>query len=120
LLVLVWFVVVVSNQINLTFEVFMSSTFIRSAMTAVALSIFSATFPSLVSMPVAHQQIVCYASVSIAIVMLWFDNRKTNASQNKEAKKAAIKATGVKPSSNRSVHRGKSRSAKAKRRKRKA
>jgi hypothetical protein len=113
LLVLVWFVVVVSNQINLTFEVFMSSTFIRSAMTGVAFGIFGTTFPSLMVLSTEENQKICWLSLTVACVMLWFDHRKA-----KGTKKAPKRASGVKAKGKNVVNRGRSKSGRNKRRRR--
>lgn len=99
----------------------MSSNFIRSAMTGVALGIFSATFPSLVTMSLADQQKVCILAVVVAIFMLWFDYRDKKVPQAKEPKKPQKPpkpAPAVKAESKTVEYRGRPKLPRHKRRKR--
>jgi len=98
----------------------MSSTFIRSVMAAIALGIFSATFPSLIEMSEKEKQVTALTSAGVAIVMLWFDHRLAKKATTKGTKSSAKPATGVTANRQKSAKRSRSRSGKSKRRKRKA
>jgi hypothetical protein len=91
----------------------MSSSFIRSAMTGVAFGIFGTTFPSLMILSTEESKRLCLLSLAVACVMLWFDHRKA-----KGTKKTPKRASGVKASGNTVVNRGRSKSARKKRRRR--